>query len=120
LISINIRSRDELSEICCEGLERKRKEIMNVETVVLLGEGVRLVVATLRENDDAFRCRVFEANVREDEPLHYRVISDGFEAVTCLGAQTGAYDYARRVYQACAEKMKKPPYLIWNGPMRSA
>ena len=79
---------------------------MNVETVVLLGKGVRLVVSTLREKDDAFRCRVFEANVRKDEPLAYRVISDGFEALTCLGAQTDAYNYAKRVYPAFAEKMK--------------
>jgi len=40
---------------------------MNVEKVVLLGQGVRFVVATLRENDDAFRSRVFGGNVREDE-----------------------------------------------------
>lgn len=91
---------------------------MNPESVVLLAHGLRLVVSTLQEEDQAFRCRVFEVNVREEVPLAYRVISDGFEAVTCLEAQTGAYNYAKRVYPAFADRMKKPPYLIWPGPLR--
>lgn len=49
--------------------------------------------------------------------LAYRVVFDGFEVVTCLEAQTGAYNYAMRVYSAFADQMKKPPYLIWRGPM---
>jgi hypothetical protein len=32
-----------------------------------------------------------------------------------LEAQTGAYNYAKRVYPAFADRMKKPPYLIWRG-----
>jgi hypothetical protein len=93
---------------------------MAPESLVVLPHGLRLVVSTLREEDQAFRCSVFEANVREEEEemLSYRVISDGFEAVTCLEAQTGAYNYAMRVYPAFADQMKKPPYLIWRGPMR--
>jgi len=70
------------------------------------------VVSTLQENEQAFRCSVFEGNVREEEPLAYRVISDGFEA------QTAAYNYAKRVYPAFADRMEKPPYLIWRGPVR--
>jgi hypothetical protein len=101
-----------------KGSERKDKKAMNPESVVLLAHGLRLVVSTLQEEDQAFRCRVFEVNVREEVPLAYRVISDGFEAVTCLEAQTGAYNYAKRVYPAFADRMKKPPYLIWPGPSR--
>ena len=92
---------------------------MNLETVVLLAHGVRLVVSIQREGNTAFRCSVFEVNAREDEPLAYRDVSDGFEALTCLEAQTSAYNYAKRVYPAFADHMKKPPYLIWSGPMRS-
>jgi len=93
---------------------------MNPESVVVLAHGLCLVVSTLREEDQAFRCSVFEVNVREEVPLDYRVISDGFEAVTCLEAQTGAYNYAKRVYPAFADRMKKPPYLIWRGPLRGS
>jgi len=92
---------------------------MNLETVVLLADGLRLVVSTQREGDSAFRCSVFEVNALEDEPLAYRDISDRFEALTCLEAQTDAYNYVKRVYPAFADQMKKPPYLIWSGPSRS-
>lgn len=92
---------------------------MNLETVVLLTHGGRLVVTTRREGDHAFRCSVFEVNGQEDEARSYRMISEGFEAVTCLEAQTDAYNYARRVYPALSDQMKKPPYLIWGGPTLS-
>jgi hypothetical protein len=79
---------------------------MNPESVVVLATGQRLVVSTLREEDQAFRCSVFEVNAREASPLAYRVISDGFEALTCLEAQPGAYNYAKRAYPAFADRMK--------------
>ena len=79
---------------------------MSPESVVVLAHGQRLVVSTLREEEQAFRCSVFEGNVREEEPLAYRVISDGFEALTCLEAQPGAYNYAKRAYPAFADRMK--------------
>ena len=60
---------------------------MNPESVVVLAHGLRLVVSTLQEDEQAFQCSVFEGNVREEEPLAYRVISNGFEALTCLEAQ---------------------------------
>jgi len=85
---------------------------------VVLAHGLRLVVSTLQENEQAFRCSVFEGNVREEEPLAYRAIPDGFEALTCLEAQTAAYNYAKRVYSAFADRMKKPSYLIWRGPVK--
>ena len=42
---------------------------MNPESVVVLAHGLRLVVSTLWEEDQAFRCSVFEVNVREEVPL---------------------------------------------------
>ena len=89
------------------------------ESLVVLAHGLRLVVSTQREEDQAFRCGVFEANARKEETQAYRIISDGFEAVTCLEAQTGAYDYAQRIYPDFADQMKKPPYLMWRGPVTS-
>ena len=56
-----------------------------------------------------------QVNAGEAPPLAYRVISEGFEAVTCLEAQAGFYNYAKRVYPAFVDRMKKPPYLIWRG-----
>ncbi|MDH5427693.1 MAG: hypothetical protein OEZ57_03695 [Nitrospirota bacterium] len=89
------------------------------ESLVVLAHGLRLVVSTQREDDKAFRCGVFEANAREEEMQAYRVISEGFGSMTCLEAQTGAYDYAQRIYPDFADQMKKPPYLIWRGPVTS-
>jgi len=91
---------------------------MNPESVVVLAHGLRLLEPTLREEDQAFRCSVFEVNAREEAPLAYRVISDGFEALTCLETQNSAYNYAKRAYPAFADRMKKPPYLIWHDPSR--
>jgi len=48
---------------------------MNLESVAVLAHGLRLVASTLQEEEQAFRCSVFEGNVREEEPLAYRVIS---------------------------------------------
>lgn len=92
---------------------------MNLETMVALSHGVSLVVSTHREGENAFHCRVIEVNTSEKESLAYRVVSDGFEAMTCMEAQTDAYNYAMRVYPDFAERMKKPPYLIGGGPMRN-
>ena len=50
---------------------------MAPESLVVLAHGLRLVVSTLREENQAFRCSVFEANVREAEPLAYRVFPMG-------------------------------------------
>jgi hypothetical protein len=89
-----------------KGSERKDKKAINPESVVVLAHGQRLVVSTLREEDQAFRCSVFEVHVREAPSLAYRVISDGFEALTCLEAQPGAYSYAKRAYPTFADRMK--------------
>ena len=91
---------------------------MNPESVVVFAHGLRLLEPPLWEEDQAFRCSVFEVNAREEAPLAYRVICDGFEALTCLEAQTGAYNYAKRAYPAFADRMKKPPYLFWHDPSR--
>lgn len=89
---------------------------MNMDTVVVLTHGARLMVSTQHESDHAFRCEIFESNANEKDPLTCRIISPGFEAATCLEAQTAAYHYARRLYPTFADQMKKPPYLIWKGP----
>jgi hypothetical protein len=73
-----------------KGSKRKGKKGMNPESVVELARGLRLVVSTLREEDQAFRCSISEVNAREELPLAYRVISYGFEPLMCLEAQTGA------------------------------
>lgn len=83
---------------------------------MILTQGSRLFVSTQREGDHAFRCSIVESQFPEGEVLSCRIISEGFEGVTCLEAQTDAYHYARRLYPAFADQMKKPPYLIWNGP----
>jgi hypothetical protein len=39
---------------------------MKPESVVVLAHGLRLVVSTLQEGEQAFRCSVFEGNAREE------------------------------------------------------
>ncbi len=73
-------------------------------------------MSTQREGNHAFRCSIVESDSQEGDLLDCRIISDGFEGGTCLEAQTDAYQYAKRMYPTFAEQMKKPPYLIWNGP----
>jgi hypothetical protein len=89
---------------------------MNRDTVVELSQGARLFVSTQREGEHGFRCAIIESHSPDGEIVNCRIISDGFEGVTCLQAQTDAYQYARRLYPNFAEQMKNPPYLIWNGP----
>jgi hypothetical protein len=38
------------------------------------------------------------------------------EATTCREAQEKAYFHAVRLYPHASVDMKKPPYLIWQGP----
>ena len=47
---------------------------MSPDSVVVLAHGLCLVVSTLREEDQAFRCSVFEVNVREEVPLALSLI----------------------------------------------
>ena len=89
---------------------------MNRDPVVVVRQGTELFVATQREGDDTFRCSIVESYAPEGEASNCRIVSEGFEGGTCLQAQTDAYDYARRLYPTVADQMKKPPYLIWNGP----
>ena len=89
---------------------------MSLETIVQLAPGKRLVMSTQRKEGDTFRCSVFEINERQKTPDSFRLVSDGFEAMTCLEAQTAAYRYVQRIYPAYSDQMKNPPYLIWGGP----
>ena len=89
---------------------------MNRDMLVELTQGLRLFVSTQREGTHVFRCAIIETKFPEGETLECRIVSEGFERVTCLEAQTDAYDYARRIYPTFADEMKKPPYLIWSGP----
>ncbi len=90
--------------------------LMDVDTLLCVASELGLVITTQRQGDHAFRCHILEIDLGQKEQDSFRLIADGFEAGTCLEAQTHAYHYAQRLYPARADQMKKPPYLIWGGP----
>ncbi len=82
---------------------------MHADTLMYVTSEVGFVISTQRQGDQAFQCRIFEIAMPQKEANPLRLISEGFEAVTCLEAQTHAYHYVQRIYPMRAEQLKKPP-----------
>ena len=74
---------------------------LNVDPIATFSDGSQLLVST---------------HYSREGQWDLRAISDQHEAATCLGAQEIAYSYAQRLYPGTAVGMKKPPYLVWQGP----
>lgn len=89
---------------------------LNMDPIVTLPDGSQLLVSTHYSREGRFTCGLYVA-LADDEGLgNLRMISDQHEAATCLEAQEIAYAYALRLYPGTAVGMKKPPYLVWQGP----
>ena len=89
---------------------------MNFDPIAKFPNGSQLVVSTQHSGNESFTCELFEANQGAKGHWDLRTVSNHLEASTCLGAQTIAYDYAKRLYPVSGVEMKPPPYLIWVGP----
>lgn len=89
---------------------------MNVDPIATFSNGSQLMVSTQHSGNDSFTCELFEASQDPQGRWNLQVVSNHLEASTCLGAQTIAYDYAKRLYPTSGVEMKQPPYLIWVGP----
>ncbi|MEE9148388.1 MAG: hypothetical protein V3U27_13415 [Candidatus Tectomicrobia bacterium] len=89
---------------------------MNVDPVATLADGSRLLVSTQYSKERSFTCELYLASPGCEGRPDLRSVSDHLEASTCLRAQEIAYGYAQRLYPGIADGMKKPPYLIWQGP----
>lgn len=92
---------------------------INLDPLITFPDGSHLVISTQCSKAGDFSCALYNAVVAEDDGAAFRIISNHLEATTCLAAQEHAYSHAVQLFPRSAESMKKPPYLIWNGP-RSA
>ena len=92
---------------------------MNADPLATLPDGSQLLVSTQYSREVGFTCELYVSSPGEEGSVDLRVISNHCEASTCLEAQGIAYGYAQRLYPGTADGMKKPPYLIWQGPVPS-
>ncbi|MGH7230963.1 MAG: hypothetical protein ACREJU_06325 [Nitrospiraceae bacterium] len=90
---------------------------MNVDPMTTFQDGSRLILSTQYVGEANFRCELYVSTGCNREQMELRLVSGyAFEAATCREAQEQAYVYALRLYPDSVTHMKKPPYLIWNGP----
>ncbi|HET8579506.1 MAG TPA: hypothetical protein VFL31_00760 [Nitrospiraceae bacterium] len=93
---------------------------MNLDPLATFPDGSQLLVSTQSSREGRFTCELYVASPGTEGSVSLRVISNHYEASTCLEAQEIAYSQAQRLYPGTADGMKKPPYLIWHGPVLSA
>lgn len=89
---------------------------LNADPLTTFPDGSLLLVSTRYSREASFFCELYVAGPGDEDRLTLRLVSAHLEAPTCLRAQEIAYGYARRLYPGTADGMKKPPYLIWQGP----
>jgi hypothetical protein len=89
---------------------------LNMDPLATLPDGSQLLVSTQSSREGRFTCELYVSSSGEDGSVGLRVVSNYFEAATCLQAQEIAYIQAQRLYPGTADRMKKPPYLVWQGP----
>lgn len=91
---------------------------LNVDPLTTFSDGSQLLISTQWSKEGTFTCGLYVASTRDEERLDFRMVTDHLAAATCLEAQQLAYGYAQRLYPGTAVGMKKPPYLVWQGPAR--
>jgi hypothetical protein len=89
---------------------------LNVDPLFTFPDGSHLVISTQYSKEGNFSCALYNLLISADDRAAYRIVSTHLEADTCLRAQGYAYEHAVQLYPRTADKMKKPPYLIWHGP----
>jgi len=89
---------------------------LNVDPIATFSDGSQLLVSTHYSREGCFTCGLYVVLSGGEGQWDLRAISDQHEAATCLGAQEIAYSYAQRLYPGTGVGMKKPPYLVWQGP----
>ena len=91
----------------------------NLDPLFTFPDGSHLLISTQCSRDGDFSCALYTAIIAADDGAAFQIISNHPEASTCLSAQEHAYNYAVRHSPHAAEMIKKPPYLIWHGPISS-
>ncbi len=89
---------------------------LNVDPITTFPDGSQLLISTQCSKEGSFTCGLYVATTDGKERLDLRMVTDHLAASTCLEAQQLAFGYAQRLYPGTAVDMKKPPYLVWQGP----
>jgi hypothetical protein len=89
---------------------------LNVDPLFTFADGSQLVISTQCSNEGSFSCTLYTVLISPHDRTVYQIVSSHVQAETCLSAQGYAYEHAVHLYPRTADKMKKPPYLIWHGP----
>jgi hypothetical protein len=93
---------------------------LNLDPLMTFPDGSYLVISTHYAKDTGFSCALYVAVISADNEAAFQIISTHLQATTCLRAQEHAYQQAVYLYPQAVERMKKPPYLVWQGPLSLA
>ena len=88
----------------------------NLDPLITFPDGSHLLISTHCSKQGEFSCALYTAIIAVDDSAFFDMVSSHHAGSTCLSAQEHAYGYAVQLYPHSVEVMKKPPYLIWQGP----
>jgi hypothetical protein len=90
---------------------------MNIDPMMTFQDGSFLLISTKYIGDANFKCELYVSTQCDENKVDLRMVSPySIEAATCREAQEKAYSHALRLYPNATCGIKKPPYLIWQGP----
>jgi hypothetical protein len=92
---------------------------LNLDPLMTFPDGSNLVISTQQSAGGEFSCMLYSAMVENDDRITFKAISHDIAGPSCMKAQEIAYEYALRRYPSAGLILKKPPYLIWQGPRSS-
>jgi hypothetical protein len=93
---------------------------LNLDPLITFPDGSHLVISTQCSKEGDFSCALYTAVIAPDNSAIFHMLSNQLQASTCFGAQEYAYGHAVQLYPRAVDQMKKPPYLIWQGPPSAA
>ena len=88
----------------------------NLDRLITFPDGSHLLISTHCSKQGEFSCALYTAIIAVDDSAFFDMVSSHHAGSTCLSAQEHAYGYAVQLYPHSVKMMKKPPYLIWQGP----
>ncbi len=92
---------------------------LNLDPLIKFPDGSQLVVSTQSSGEGYFTCELFVTRSRYDGRGEFDSVSGHMQRPSSMDAQDFAYDSAQRLYPRIKDGIKKPPYLIWGGPLQS-
>jgi hypothetical protein len=90
---------------------------LNLDPLLTFTDGSHLVVSTRWVKEGDFLCALFHVKASATDGTSFQIVSNYLSGTACLNAQNDAYSRALRLYPEAGAEMKKPPYLIWPGPL---